>query len=123
MNVREIMLKYLKDNGYDGLYSDECGGCGCNLESLMVCQDDLFTHARDCSQCSLGHYYTLDMLEPGTDAYECVSDGNWWIGKPKHCRLCGCDEDKDNPFATITLCGHCFDEGDNDFSDESEAKE
>lgn len=35
MNVREIIAKYLKDNGFDGLYSP--GECGCKLDDLMPC--------------------------------------------------------------------------------------
>ena len=34
MTVKEIVLQYLKDNGYDGLYYDECG---CSLDNLMPC--------------------------------------------------------------------------------------
>lgn len=35
MNVGEILEKYLKDNGYDGLYADECG---CQLSDLKPCE-------------------------------------------------------------------------------------
>jgi len=36
MNVKQIVLQYLKDNGYDGLANDN-GECGCDLEDLMPC--------------------------------------------------------------------------------------
>ena len=36
MNVKQIVLQYLKENGYDGLASDD-GECGCDLENLMPC--------------------------------------------------------------------------------------
>lgn len=34
MNVYGIVEKYLKDNGYDGLCTDDCG---CHLDDLMPC--------------------------------------------------------------------------------------
>ena len=34
VNVKNIVKKYLKDNGYDGLFCDECG---CLLDELMPC--------------------------------------------------------------------------------------
>lgn len=35
MNVKEIVKKYLKDNGYDGLFM--CGECACKLDDLAPC--------------------------------------------------------------------------------------
>jgi hypothetical protein len=40
LNVYEIVKKYLKDEGYDGLFTDE--GCGCSLEDLMPCEGNDF---------------------------------------------------------------------------------
>ena len=37
ITVREIVLGYLIDHEYDGLYSD-MGQCACDLESLMDCE-------------------------------------------------------------------------------------
>lgn len=34
MTVLEIIVEYLKEHGYDGLYSDNCG---CELDDLMPC--------------------------------------------------------------------------------------
>ena len=34
MDVCDIVKKYLKDNGYDGLCTDECG---CLIDDLMPC--------------------------------------------------------------------------------------
>ena len=34
MNVKEIVEKYLRDNGHDGLAVNECG---CGLDDLMPC--------------------------------------------------------------------------------------
>jgi hypothetical protein len=47
MNVKEIIEKYLRDNGYDGLcYADE--ECGCLLEDLIPCGEP-------CDQCVPGY--------------------------------------------------------------------
>jgi len=35
MDAREMIRKYLVDNGFDGLY--EPGECGCELADLMPC--------------------------------------------------------------------------------------
>ena len=35
MTVREIVARYLRANGFDGLYNDV--GCGCDLSDLMPC--------------------------------------------------------------------------------------
>lgn len=37
MTIREIIEKHLKDNGFDGLASDECG---CLVGDLCPCQLD-----------------------------------------------------------------------------------
>jgi len=34
MTVKEIVEKYLRENGYDGLY---CEDCGCRLDDLIPC--------------------------------------------------------------------------------------
>jgi len=34
MDVRQILTEYLKANGYDGLYHDECG---CSISDLAPC--------------------------------------------------------------------------------------
>lgn len=36
MTIKEIIKQWLKDNGYDGLYSDECG---CSLEDFNACDE------------------------------------------------------------------------------------
>ena len=45
MNVYEITKKYLIDNGYDGLFTDDCG---CLVDDLMPCDGD-------CSYCEAGY--------------------------------------------------------------------
>lgn len=37
MNVKEILVRWLKSHGYDGLYTDECG---CSLNELILCTED-----------------------------------------------------------------------------------
>jgi len=36
MNLKEIAVEYLKNNGFDGLYN-EFIGCGCENDDLMPC--------------------------------------------------------------------------------------
>jgi hypothetical protein len=68
MNVKEIVKKYLGDNGYGGLCNDYCG---CTKENLILC-------------CSEG----IENCEPG---YKRIYDANSSI-----CRECDgdCDHDK-----------------------------
>ena len=41
MTIKEIVEQHLKDNGFDGLYSDDVcfgqDGCGCRLGDLFPC--------------------------------------------------------------------------------------
>lgn len=60
MNIREIVKKYLEENGYDGLGGDMCS---CEKDDLMPCDNPQPT-------CFAG-YFTLC---PGGD--ECSADGN-----------------------------------------------
>ena len=41
MNVKEIIEKYLKEKGYDGLSCRDlyAGSCSCTIATLMHCQD------------------------------------------------------------------------------------
>ncbi len=36
LTVKKIVIKYLKDNKYDGLYSTS-GDCGCEINNLAPC--------------------------------------------------------------------------------------
>ena len=56
MNVREIVKKWLEDNGYDGLQHK--ADCGCQLSDLIPCDED-------CSECTPGY------LRKGLDGEEC----------------------------------------------------
>jgi hypothetical protein len=50
MKIKEIIKKYLEENGYDGLYNDECG---CSKDDLFPCD------------------FSPDFCEPG---YKCHCD-------------------------------------------------
>lgn len=68
MEVKEIIKKYLEENGYDGLYSEDCG---CDLElGLFPCG------LANVEQCKAGHYIKCD---PET----CPAEGRceWHIGE------------------------------------------
>jgi hypothetical protein len=53
MTVREIVMDYLKKNGFDGLCD---GPCGCNGEDCDLCAQSLFScrpaYRWDCDVCS-----------------------------------------------------------------------
>jgi len=36
MTAKEIIIKYLTDNGYDGLYNND-DDCGCGIDDLLPC--------------------------------------------------------------------------------------
>lgn len=70
MTVKEIVTKYLKENGYDGLYSDDCG---CGIDDLMPCSDcgsDL---------CEAGIKKDCDKCENKIDG-ACAEDADFCIG-------------------------------------------
>lgn len=39
MNVKEILVSWLKSHGYDGLYSEDCG---CSIDNLFLCGGNSF---------------------------------------------------------------------------------
>lgn len=63
--IREIVVMWLKDNGYDGLY--ENGECGCKISDLMPCgSESAFTYEP-------GYLFPKEEIEEGYD---------FMIGKP-----------------------------------------
>jgi hypothetical protein len=40
MNVKAIIIEYLKAHGYDGLYSPDME-CACHMENLCPCEDSI----------------------------------------------------------------------------------
>ncbi len=57
MTAKEIIEKYLKDNGFDGLYNEDME-CGCLLDDLCPCGEGIG------SECKAG--YKL----PGNEEYD-----------------------------------------------------
>jgi hypothetical protein len=53
--VKDIVMKYLIANGYDGLVSD-LGYCGCELADLIPC-------CEACDLCEAGHKVPCDCGE------------------------------------------------------------
>jgi len=58
MTTKEIVIDYLKANGFDGLYSDDCG---CSISDLMPCDG----------------YGSVGMCKPGVkkNCKECSENG------------------------------------------------
>jgi hypothetical protein len=79
MTVKEIVIKYLKDNGYDGLYSDDCG---CMIDDLIPCSGygsmDMCELGvkKDCHECP---YADFDI--PAGNKNNCAEDRDFCIGK------------------------------------------
>jgi hypothetical protein len=57
INVRQIVEKYLKDNGYDGLFSEY--ECACSFDDFMPCSgtNDML------HECEAGHKFPCDCGE------------------------------------------------------------
>lgn len=55
MTVKEIVKKYLEENGFDGLCCDRCSGCA--LGDLMNCDlgkpDCKPGYGHDCDECDM----------------------------------------------------------------------
>lgn len=65
--VQEIVEKFLRENGFDGLFCEDLD-CACNLEDLITCQDD-------CHECEAGYNVPC----------EDTSEYNFCIGRKKPC--------------------------------------
>lgn len=50
MNVKEIIIKYLKKNGYEGLF---CECCSCTIDDLIPCDLSI-------EDCKAGHKIPCD---------------------------------------------------------------
>lgn len=74
MNARDIIRKFLADNGYDGLTN---GGCGCGLDDLMSTDEC----TGDCVPAKRSKCNQADCPAPGfCMAYE--TDGDIWCYRP-----------------------------------------
>ena len=63
MTVREIVAKWLVDNGWGGLHREDCG---CGMDDLMACGSD-----------------GMDGCEPAKKG-KCKNCGNAWYSKDGH---------------------------------------
>ena len=70
MKVVEIVEKYLKENGFDGLYDP--GVCACKIDDLMSCEND-------CSSCEPGYITYCN----GGEESQCDGDCTYHIGPDK----------------------------------------
>ena len=72
MNVYDIVKKYLIDNGYDGLYTDDCG---CLVDDLMPCSG-----CGDIINCQAGYRASgKDLVEVGLPTDDFIV----WDKKPE----------------------------------------
>ena len=67
MTLREIAAEWLKEHGFDGLYS---GQCGCRINDLIPCDGPG-------EDCEAGHIIPC----PGPEICELGGDCEWHIGK------------------------------------------
>lgn len=67
MDCREIIKKYLRDNGYDGLCNPDCS-CGCGIDDMAPCCDNIF----DCVPAYLNKNYCCATCNNGW----CDNKGN-----------------------------------------------
>ena len=69
MNVKKIVIQYLKEHGYDGLCNN--GDCGCEIDDLVPCSED-------CSICEPGYKRPCD-----PETCELGGDCRWHIDREK----------------------------------------
>lgn len=72
MNVKNIIINYLKDNGYDGLVQTD-DGCGCGIDEPFlcdnICEDCEPAYFRICSKCLVENCEMRGELGDGGDCY------------------------------------------------------
>lgn len=80
MNVKEIVVKYLDENGYDGLAAEDCG---CGKRELFVC-GEICLHCKpaykrtevNCNECpnfTCDNYGLVDGVNDALRGQNCVS--------------------------------------------------
>jgi hypothetical protein len=67
MNIKEIVAKYLKENGYDGLVNPDIWKCGCHLDNFMWCSGPLVT---ECIPAIHGKINSYPVMFPGKSEEE-----------------------------------------------------
>lgn len=73
MNVEKIVIKYLKEHGYDGLVSWD-GDCGCEISDLAPCCEPI-------SNCSPAYKIPCP-CPPGECEFNCGAD-DWHMTEEK----------------------------------------
>ena len=84
MTVREIVKKWLVDNGYGGLVND-MSDCGCEVDDLMPCDSE------GCESCEAGYkVFTKDITQEERDKLDDYCDWVICLKKPiiKTCSTC-----------------------------------
>ncbi len=65
-SVKDIVIEYLKKNGYDGLCNDN--QCGCKLDHFMPCDGDVIA-------CVPAYHHECEKCASGTDCDETTIPG------------------------------------------------
>jgi hypothetical protein len=73
MNIKEIMKKYLKDNGYGGLRHSETN-CSCAIESSENDLSDLFECGEYCGDCEPAYTKLCERIDGDCDHCEADED-------------------------------------------------
>ncbi|MDP2365057.1 MAG: hypothetical protein Q8M94_14970 [Ignavibacteria bacterium] len=79
MTVKEIIEKYLRENGYDGLFYEECF---CEIDDLFPCDED----GINCElgiDCEPGYKQDCSKCIKRNGIIECRNEWDWCIGKEK----------------------------------------
>ena len=65
MTVKEIIKKYLKDNGFDGLFYP--AECSCIVDDLMSCDSN-------CESCVPGYIIKCNHENCDGEYYQCIGE-------------------------------------------------
>ncbi len=79
MTVKEILKKYLKDNGYDGLFTDSCG---CRVGDLMPCLGlGILNEPTDCQPGYVTSCPDKDLACRCEKVWDCIKCPGAFIGR------------------------------------------
>jgi len=74
VNTNEIILQYLKDNGYDGLVNEE-RKCNCTIDNLFSCEDNV----DDIGECVAGKFKDCKKCDSKDNDNKCVHGRDYCI--------------------------------------------
>jgi hypothetical protein len=81
MNVREIVMDWLKEHGFDGLFNSD-GECGCKRDDLCHCDEpSIYCKAGYLHPCGCDR--SNKVLEPGRRRNVYKKGCDWHIGPNK----------------------------------------